>query len=234
MKWLLWREYRLSRVILIAGLVLLLLPYVVVLIALCWPQEASGDGGRDVMGAFFVAAIYSLGLCQLTAAFFGGNAIAGERADRSAEFMAYLPVSRPRRLAAKLTLAAAATAVLWAVNLLVLLGVLLVPLLAMREVDADLQRVILTVLGYSAITGLTFFGAGWLVSSLQSSPALAVCAGLISPAVIAMSLHGVAWATTDPPAFDRFMQIGYAIICPIVAVVCFSIGTWYYLRRVEP
>jgi ABC-type transport system involved in multi-copper enzyme maturation permease subunit len=220
-------------VILIAGLVLLLLPYAIVLITLCWPQEASGDGGRDVMGAFFVASIYSLVLCQLTAAFFGGNAIAGERADRSAEFMAYLPVSRPRRLAAKLTLAAAATAVLWAVNLLVLLGVLLVPLLAMREVDADLQRIILTVLGCSAITGLTFFGVGWLVSSLQSSPAFAVCAGLITPAVIAMGLRTVAWVT-NASSLDRFTGTGYAIVCPIVAVVCFSIGTWYYLRRVEP
>ena len=42
-----------------------------------------------------------------------------------------------------------------------------------------------------------------------------------------------AWAT-DAPSFDRFMETGYAIICPVVAVVCFSIGTWYYLRRVEP
>jgi len=224
MKWLIWREYRLNRLILIVGLVLLLLPYVIALLVLWWAERAP-----DVMGVLFTAALYSLGLSQLTVALLGGNAIAGERADRSAQFVAYLPLSRTRRLASKLILAAAAVAVLWVVNLPLPLMVLRV----IPELEPRVYGLILGVLGYGALTGLTLFSGAWLVSSLQSSPTFAVCAGLVTPFFILMGLH-----MTDPTGdtWDhfRFVGIGYAVICPIVAIACFSIGTWHFLRRVEP
>ncbi len=224
MKWLLWREYRLNRPILIAGSVFLLLPYVIVLIVLWWAPV-----GPDAATAFGGAAIYSVVLSQLTLAFLGGNAIAGERADRSAEFIAYLPLSRPRRLAGKLSLTLATAALFWGVNLSVLLILL--------SMTSDLRPVpyndLPSVLGYIAITGLAFFGVGWLVSSLQSSATFAVCGGLITPLLIVMGLQAAAWLSAAP-SLDEFMGIGYAITCPVLAVVCFSIGTWYYLRRVEP
>ena len=86
MKWLLWREYRLNRWILITGAVLLLLPYLITLIVLCWPNAIS-TGANHIVDSLIVAAFYSLGISQLTVALLGGNAIAGERADRSAEFL---------------------------------------------------------------------------------------------------------------------------------------------------
>ena len=92
---------------------------------------------------------------------------------------------------------------------------------------------VLRALYYVAITGLTFFGVGWLISSLQSSPTFGVCGGLITPLLILMGLQAAAWLSAAP-SFDRFMKTGYAVTCPLLALVCFSIGTWYYLRRVEP
>ncbi len=59
------------------------------------------------------AAGCSLALSQLTVALLAGNAMAGERADRSAECMAHVPVSRPKRMAATLILAGCAAAVIW-------------------------------------------------------------------------------------------------------------------------
>ncbi len=47
----------------------------------------------------------------------GANAIARERADRSAEFLAYLPISRVRILASKAALPLAVVSVVWAAAL---------------------------------------------------------------------------------------------------------------------
>ena len=227
MNWLIWREYRLNRMILIVGLGLLLLPYAFAVMVLCWARFHPG-----LFQVFGLAALYSVILTQLTSALLGGNAIAGERNDRSAQFVAYLPLSRARRLKAKLSVILAATGVLWGVNLLILLIVFgTAPESELRRLDVFSS--VPSLLGYSAITGLVIFGVAWLVSSLQSSPTFAVCGGLITPLVILMCLRGAAW-TTGPPTFDRFAAIGYFATCSLVAVVCFSIGTWHFLRRIEP
>jgi ABC-type transport system involved in multi-copper enzyme maturation permease subunit len=233
MNWLIWREYRLNRLILMAGLGLLLLPYAMSLVALAWAKYPP-----KALEAFGGAALYSVGLTQLTLVLLGGNAIAGERNDRSAQFVAYLPLSRPRRLAAKLMVTAATVIVLWGVNLLVLLIASGANLDLDLDTDPKLCNLVQTVLGYSALMGLVSFGVAWLISSLQSSPTFAVCGGLIAPLVIVMGLHGAVWglglATYPGSTFDEFVETGYSTICAMVAVVCFSIGTWYYLRRVEP
>ena len=103
MKWLLWREYRLTRLIRIVGAVLMVLPYVgalVLLVAASWASEPPAIGGPSPSRAvvlFGGGALYSILLSLLTLTFLGGNAFAGERADRSAEYLAYLPLSRLRR-----------------------------------------------------------------------------------------------------------------------------------------
>jgi len=165
----------------------------------------------------------------------GGNAFAGERADRSAEFIACLPLPRTRRLSSKLILAISATALIWGINLLVLwILVNLSPELRSKFNSPDMPL----MLSYVAITGLVFYGVSWLISSFQSSPTFAVVGGLLTPLLVIMGLNGLnaaAWATDmDVRSVDRFVGIGYAIICPILAIVGFSIGTWYYLTRIEP
>lgn len=231
MNWLLWREYRLNRLILITAVVLLLLPYLVLLIALPWVKVPATGAANYVALTFGVAALYSLFITPLTLALLGGNAMAGERADRSAEFIAYLPVTRTRRLVSKLSLAFAATALIWGANLLVLLFVGLVPELWRNPGEPDIP----IILKYVAITGLTFYGVGWLISSFQSSPTFAVCGGLITPLLVVMGLSAVAWLIDVPRSnYSSFLEIGYVVICLPLTLVCFSIGTWYYLNRDEP
>ena len=224
MKWLLWREYRLNRPILIAGTALLLAPQVIAAIIL-WrrpPIPASSDFPYSIFGG---AAIYSIILSQLTVLLLGGNAIAGERADRSAEYMAYLPVSRRRRLASKLSLVLSAVVGIWVYNLLIL-AVFWRP---------AWQCEVSEMLGCTAITGLAFFGVGWIISSLQSSPTYAVGGALITPLLVFLSLHTIGWQSgLRSRDFDRFVALGYDAICLSLGVVCFAIGTWYYLRRIEP
>lgn len=233
MKWLLWREYRLNRLILVTGAVLLLLPYLGAVIVLCWVPEPLVIGGPPICNAMVAsgfASIYSIVLSQLTLALLGGNAFAGERADRSAEFMAYLPLSRRKRLVGKLSLSLSTAVLIWGVNLLVLLLLLCTAAPSLPpKTGAHWGE-----FGYYvAITGLLFFGVGWLVSSLQSSPTFAVCAGMITPFLVVNILAATAWVY-DIASLQPITEIGYAVTCPVLAVACFSIGTWYYLHRVEP
>ena len=229
MKWLLWREYRLNRLILATGAVLLLLPYLFVLRAL-------GAHANYVIRELVDAAYYSLFLSQLTMALLGGSAIAGERADRSAEFIAYLPLARTRLVGAKLSLAFLATVVIWGTNLLVFWT--LMSLFPRFQSDPDSSYNFAAFMAsdyYIAITGLTFFGVSWLISSFQSSTVFAVCGGLVVPLLIFIGLLMEAESSVQEWTPDEFtVEIWYATICPILAVVCFSIGTWYYLTRVEP
>jgi len=112
MTWLLWKDYRHNRLIVFAGIILLLLPYVFGFWMVLNSEASRHPGGWAFVIA--VASLYSLGLGQVTLTLFGGNAIAGERVDRSAEFLACLPITRRKILASKLLLALMITAVIWA------------------------------------------------------------------------------------------------------------------------
>jgi hypothetical protein len=47
-----------------------------------------------------------------------------------------------------------------------------------------------------------------------------------------MGLHVAAWSIGG--SRQLIIATGYAFICLVLAIVCFSIGTWYYLNRIEP
>jgi len=239
MKWVLWREYRLNRLIRIVGAVLMLLPYVFVLIGLVaahWMSERPAIGAPSPPNpVLFVggAALYSMALSLLTLTLLAGNAFAGERADRSAEYLAYLPLSRLRRLAAKLLLTLGTMVSIWGFNILVLLVLYFILLATPSAAPSVKPDDVLIPLGLFALSGLIMFSVAWLVSSLQSSPTFAVAAGLIAPWLLALALQGAAFLF-DPEEFGFIVVIGYAVAALLLAVACFSTGTWYYLRRVEP
>lgn len=244
MKWLLWREYRLNRLILVSGAVILLLPYLAVLGIWLWMlayihitagrslpfPEPHGIMPRLLFGA----AAYSLALSQLTLALLGGNAMAGERADRSAEFMAYLPVSRSKRVAAKLILAGCAAVAIWGFSFAMASLILGASSdLRTRAFDRHAIEAAVVFATYAAITGATFFGVGWLISSFQSSPTFAACGGLITPFLVVAGLQAVA-LLCEPRFNGPIVGGGYAIICLLLTWFGLSAGTAYFIRRVEP
>ncbi len=234
MKTLLWRDYRLNGQVLSVGAILLLLPYLFVLIVFLWPKTNALEPDTIAEGVA-VAAIWSIALSQLTVALLGGNAIAGERADRSAEFMAYLPVSKASRLAGKLSLTVIVTVLVWGINLLILWGLNKLSLFSFNVPDN------LTPAGYIILTGFLMFGVAWFVSSMQSSPSLAVLLGIATPLVTVLGLymvyalgHDLAPETFDNKGIDRFWEIGFTSISLVLGTLGFAIGTWYFLKRVEP
>lgn len=240
MKWLLWKDYRYNRLIVFAALALLLGPYLVglgVIIGGRWVQEGMKDGQvtywtppwKEIMAA---AGLYSLAISQLSMALIGGNAISGERADRSAEFSHSLPITRRKLLASKLLLALAIAATVWLVNAAVL-WCLIDDLIGEASVSQSRYQEVFMLARYIAITGLAFFCAAWILSSFVGSPAFDVCGGVVLPLIVWTGFwflyYMFKWHSSE-------VVVGYwyCVTCLILAPACFAAGTWHYLRRVEP
>jgi ABC-type transport system involved in multi-copper enzyme maturation permease subunit len=233
MKWLLWKDYRQNRLVVFTGLFILFMPYLIGTGIGCGARWFHWfANGRAVpwipewKAVFFAAAMYSILISQLTIALIGGNAIAGERVDRSAEFLHSLPISRRRIVASKLLLAFFILAAVWLINAPVI-RYCAPPGLQFRG-----ENEFLMCLKIATVSGIGFFGISWFLSSFLNSPTFAVAGGLVSPFLLAWSVGAVLYLCGVP--IDDFMISWYATIYLIVAAGCFIAGTWYYLRRVEP
>ena len=237
MNWLIWKEYRLNRLILGVGLFLLLLPHAIALVVgLRHPEHWSEYFEGSMVFSFYIT--------HVILALLGGNAIAGERVDRSAEFLATLPLSRRRNLASKLVLSPLAFAVIWGVNLLIFLfvsgsspGLNEIVREFMARPSLLFRWELLLFFGCVGGTGLTFFCVGWFASSFLNSSVYASALGLISPLVIIWSILGVFWWLHGGTLDDlggSVVAFWYAGICITLSAAAFIAGTWYYLRRVEP
>ena len=227
MNWVLWREYRLNRWILVLGAVSLVSPYVAALLFLWTGSLFDGvvPSGSELFGG---AVVFSFIASQLVLAILGGNSIAGERADRSAEFIAYLPVSRTQRLRAKWTVAVALLIVSWGVSSLVS-GILMFRYPELVQYPGRFWGYVLAALCLAA-TSLAVYGLCWLISSYTNNPALAVVGGVMTPAIAIL----LAINTTVSESNILFWLITHAIVCLAVACLCLWTGTRHYLNRVEP
>ena len=211
MSWLLWREYRLNRWILITAAAAIMLSCVIgFLLNLFHVDE---ELANVVWAAAFVWSFLAVALLS-------GNAFAGERADRSAEFIDCLPLERSRRVASKLLLHLIVAGVLMIANLLLL-------------------RHLIGIAEFAAGVGLALviYCVNWLVSSIQSSPALATMSGFAT-----LGLFGLIGALLEEWTMIPNRSIWlhnmswffFAVFVCLVPIVCFSVGTRYYLRDAKP
>ena len=90
---LLWKDYRLNRLVLFIGVLLLVGPILIAVGSNYYSRWRTGSicAWPDLL---VHTEITSLAFSLLTIGLLGGNAVAGERMDRSTEFLAYLPPTR--------------------------------------------------------------------------------------------------------------------------------------------
>jgi ABC-type transport system involved in multi-copper enzyme maturation permease subunit len=229
MRWILWREYRLVRAMLIASAAAMIAPYLMTWMVNLWDDYPHYNFAMATLDG----SVFGLGFSQIVFVLLGGVAFAGERSDRSAEFVAYLPISRRRRLWTKVAFALAAAVIVWSVY-----GA--VNYFGREWVDGRRPDAI-GVLSCIATTGLAFFGAAWLASSIPSQPAFAVAAGLACPLAVYLAVPLWAWydGTIHVRAIDSILNeavlaVLYGVACLALGVICFVWGNWRFLRRVEP
>ena len=239
MNWLLWKEYRVNRVIVIVGATILIAPHLVALFVAWWRIAHGIDSPAEEQFARGMAAssIYSVIFSQLTLCLLGGHAIAGERADRSAEFLASLPISRTKIVAGKLGLAFLIAVSIWITNLLIL-WFFIPGLFSAAFLRADGFTGFHQLIAGTAVIGFLFFSVAWLFSSMWESSTFAVCMGLITPFALSLIVAASAWMLGYPldehVLLEKDLMRWFWGICLVLAPLCLVSGTWYYLRRVEP
>lgn len=225
MKALLWKDFRLNTVVLVVAAGLLLGPYFATILSEIhetWPAWPDQIGWARQL---YQASFWSLQFSGLTLALLGGNSIACERLDRSAEFLAALPPSRALILASKLSVVLLTLLVIWGVDLL--FGDVIAPLLSSKVLNIwDLPS------RWYLLSGALVFGAAWLGSSFMESPTFATTMGIAIPLLLA-ALLAVVRLFTDWPDQKDFAYYFNLISC-LLGIVCFAAGSWYYLQRVEP
>jgi ABC-type transport system involved in multi-copper enzyme maturation permease subunit len=234
MKWLLWREYRLNRLILIAGGAFFVLPYAIVglMVLVGWYRSYELAGHVHELASHLIGAwMTSTFAAQLVIALLAGNALAGERTDRSAEFVAYLPLSRRRIVASKVLITLLAFAPMWCVTRVVVDQV--APSSTPAYVLSDLRPFLANV--------LLIYGFGWLFSSCLTSVTAASVLGLSATALI----NFIYWLVICPQEnwVEKLMRLlndearfgdavfWYTVICIPIALISFGIGTWNYVRQ---
>lgn len=227
MKALIWKDYRLNRGYLLMGLVLMATPYVIGATVILRDRGRGAALASPWAELLAMAAVASVSLSTLTIVTLTGNAIAGERVDRSAEFLASLPPSRRQVLASKLVVPLAATVIIWSFNLLS--AHIVSP--ALGSWPAYLERPSPWWLVLSACW-VVVFGAGWFWSALLDSPAIATGLAVGTSLLLVWVAQLIGWFLENAEA-----ELGIWWIlapCFLTGPVLFIAGSVYYLRRVEP
>ena len=224
MRTLLKKDLHLNRVVWMITALLVLLPYaagsVILLVDYSpdWPDADTWSGMLRSM------ATISLVLSQFALACIGGNSIACERQDRSAEFLVYMPVSRTQILLSKFVVALLITSGIWIVNLFVL------QIVAPRLSSDPTSYVSVSSLWNVASTGLVLFGGSWFFSVLAKNTTAAAVAGAIAPVLI-FGFYMLLRLYTEFPAH---VAVWIYQTFAVTGVLLFMAGCSIYLRRCEP
>jgi hypothetical protein len=219
---LIWKDVLANRFPLLLAAALFAASYGVALIlGSLDPSLSALPPGRRLFTVLFAGSLASHAVAQLSLAVLSGNLIAVERADRSAEFLAYLPPSRSMVLRAKASLLAFTAILLFLLPLAI--GGLAGWISGSLQGDG-FRRSMLNVGSISAI-GFCGSGIGWLGSCCLQSNAVAILFAILTPWILAILVSVSGGAESPAILVAANLSLGLA---------GFLFGTRHYLHRVEP
>jgi ABC-type transport system involved in multi-copper enzyme maturation permease subunit len=181
----------------------------------------------------FVAAVASEAVAVLTLTLLGGHAIAGERDDRSVEFLAYLPVSRWSNMISKLVWPLVMALLVIGVNIAVVYLMVKNSKLAADQYSRIGLQALITPVAFMWSLG---FSTAWLGSAVLRSPAFAVVGSILaSVSILLATMLIVKFVPATQVRYpDQVIWSILAVVVPLIACSCFFAGCRIYLRRVEP
>ncbi len=214
MRALLWKDFRINRMILIVGAVLWLVPYIFILKL---EAVSSGSSSPNYFEALASGSFGSMFASMLAVALLGGNVNSSERVTRSAAFLAYLPPSRATVLISKAISTIIPCVLIFGVNL----SVLVILHATGHWQPRDIWR-IASILA----TALSVFGVAWAVGVFLKSPAIACCCGIVTPFIIGLVMI---YCLEELYGFKLPVH-AYCITAVTVGVLSFVVGAFCYLR----
>jgi ABC-type transport system involved in multi-copper enzyme maturation permease subunit len=220
------KDWRLFRAPMVALIVVGAVCYLIALASIFYPQA-----DHDTLDSLFTAALVSFELTGFLAAAFGGVAIAGERADRTADFLGLLPVRRMQIVLSKLTVSILMIGACAAFHLLIL-GLTLLAWSNYYPTNRgphDVQWVTALPMWFGFTTSL--FGIAWLLGTFLRSGPISACVSIATTiawfAVVALRLDAGHYR-------DEVVPITLSSISLAVGLSTLVGGTIYYLRRIAP
>lgn len=227
---LIWKECRLNSWVLMFGLATWLGPYLGGVLWVLLGYEPGPRPGLRWARMLEPVVVISLETTILPLLLLGANAIARERSDRSAEFLTSLPVSRARILASKAALPMGLATGSWTTGLFIAFA--LMPALGAGGGDWKMAELYWGIAAFHVL----LFGAAWLGSSFVDTPLTAVGFSMAILLLIGFGLQAVDRLLDWPegPSGRPVLLNWRLIVMVLVGIVGFAVGSWLYLRRVEP
>lgn len=223
-----WKDVRVNRLPLLVGVALLLGPYFLAAgVGTFSPPVGSAGASAAWGGILALGSIYSLGCSQLTLAVLAGNVIAVERADRSAEFLGYLPPSKAQILLSKSALLIGTGIVITAVNLTT---ALVAHSLIGNATGASLGTSFLE-LSQISLVGIGAAGVGWAASAKLETTGAPVLFAIATPVIVPGAFY-LAYFAFGWPIYE-LSGTTILLTCGLVGAVFFVVGWVYFLCRVD-
>jgi len=223
MKTLLWKDWRQNRNLVLGMAIIAASPYVFIFgLGIIGVVTGNQNFRIDWLEGVQISGIAGMWASVLGAAFLGGNAFAGERADRSAQFLAFLPTERWRVAFSKTVVGWGVFLALWSLHTLV-------AWFGWLSSGAGLDSEDLQIGLLSIFIAAFLFAVGWLFSARLASPSNSAALSIGAAVVLAF---GITLA-----ADLREYRPGWGVLCLLFvlpAIVCYFAGTLHYLHRIEP
>jgi ABC-type transport system involved in multi-copper enzyme maturation permease subunit len=228
---LLRKDLRVYRDVILANIILIAAIYSIAAIAVFSDQHQTNP--KDWLEGIIGSAVGSIAITCLLAGAYGGVAFAQERRERSAHFLAMLPVARRPIVLSKCVVSIFSQVAFIAANVLVLF-IAATYLTVVYGERPDLKGLAPTAILDLCITAM-LFGSGWLLSAMLESSSIATSISIggtiILNVLIAlivqrrMAING---------SSENFSILACSLTSLPIGVACFVYGTVYYLKRVEP
>jgi ABC-type transport system involved in multi-copper enzyme maturation permease subunit len=186
---------------------------------------------HTMLESLSAAAVFSCQLANLLASAFGGVAIAGERTDRTADFLAMLPITRRQIILSKMTVSLGVLGMCAIFHLLIFFSArILADHISGAYLWSDLSS-FPACLACSIACAISFFGVAFLLSTFLRSGPISACvsigATIASYGIVGSSMDGHHYS--DWGAMLRLGSLPLAL-----GLSSLTAGTLYYLRRVAP
>ncbi len=228
-KALLWKDYRVNRLPLLAGLFFFVTPIAALVLINLWAEHRYGGPYYAWATALTMGPFFGLTCSLITLAMLGGTAFACERADRSAEFLAPLPVNRKHVIISKAVIAAGPGILIWAC------GLLLIMVVAPRTIgnDPDLGESIVDarhrLLPILVALSISMFGSAWLGSSFLPSHAIATGLSFGFPILVFGILRAIEFGLEEYEFTIRWLPT----VLVVLGIAGFLGGIIIYVRRLN-
>jgi ABC-type transport system involved in multi-copper enzyme maturation permease subunit len=228
---LLRKDVRVYRDVILANLILVAAIYAIVAIAVFSDQRQTN--AKDWLEGIMGSAVGSIAITCLLAGAYGGVAFAQERRERSAHFLAVLPVTRTPIVLSKCVVSIFSQVAFLAANVLVLF-IAATYLTAHYGETPDLKGLAPTAVLDFCITAM-LFGLGWMLSAMLESSSIATSISIGGTIVLNVLIALIVERRTAINASSEHLTILACSLTSLpIGVTCFVYGTVYYLKRVEP